>query len=65
MLKKREENEHNNNISSNIFKKNIEYLSKMKKKIRGEKIWKPFKGEYDTYKQINYYPYYISKFILT
>jgi regulator of sigma D len=55
MLKKREENEHNNNISSNIFKKNIEYLSKMKKKIRGEKIWKPFKGEYDTYKQINYY----------
>ena len=55
ILKKREENQHNINISSELFKKNIEYLSKMKKKIRGEKIWKPFKGEYDTYKQINYY----------
>ncbi len=55
IIKKRKKNVHNRNISYNIFKQNIEYLSKMKKKIRGEKLWKPFKGEYDTYKQINYY----------
>lgn len=55
MLKKREEQQFLNHNSSDIFKKNIEYLSKMKRKIRGEKLWKPFEGEYDKFKQINYY----------
>ena len=54
ILKKRQE-KMNNNHSCDIFQKNIEYLSKMKRKPRPEKLWKPYLGEYDKSKQINYY----------
>ena len=55
VLKKREEQQFLNHNSSDIFKKNIDFLSKMKRKIRGEKLWKPYEGEYDNFKPINYY----------
>ena len=53
ILKKREENM--NNKSHVIFQKNIEFLSKMKRKPRPEKLWKPYEGDFDKSKQINYY----------
>lgn len=52
ILKKREENLNNR---SDIFQKNIEFLSRMKRKPRPEKLWKPYEGEYDKSKEINYY----------
>ena len=53
MLKQRDENF--STASSDIFEKNKEFLSKMKKKEKPEKLWKPFVGEYDKSKEINYY----------
>ena len=44
-----------NNKSHVIFQKNIEFLSKMKRKPRPEKLWKPYEGDFDKSKQINYY----------
>ena len=53
ILKNREDNF--STESSDIFEKNKEYIIKMKKKQRPEKLWKPFEGEYDKSKQINFY----------
>ena len=53
MLKQREDNF--STASSDIFEKNKDYLKNMKRKEKPEKLWKPYKGEYDKSKQINYY----------
>lgn len=53
MLKKRDEDF--STESSDVFEKNKEFISYMKKKKRPEKLWKPFPGKYDKSKEINYY----------
>ena len=53
ILKNREDNF--STESSDIFEKNKEYIIKMKRKQKPEKLWKPFEGEYDKSKQINFY----------
>ena len=53
ILKNREDNF--STESSDIFEKNKEYIIKMKRKQTPEKLWKPFEGEYDKSKQINFY----------
>ena len=53
MLRKRDENF--STESSDVFEKNKEYISNMKRKKRPEKLWKPYLGEYDKSKQINFY----------
>lgn len=53
MLKKRDEDF--STESSDVFEKNKEFISYMKKKKRPEKLWKPFQGKYDKSKEINYY----------
>ena len=53
ILKKRDENF--STASSDIFEKNKEFLLKMKKKPKPEKLWMPYLGEYNKSKQINYY----------
>ena len=53
ILKNREDNF--STESSDIIEKNKEYIIKMKRKQIPEKLWKPFEGEYDHSKQINFY----------
>ena len=53
MIKSRDDNF--STESSDIFEKNKEFLLKMKKKERPEKLWKPYKGEYDNSKEVNYH----------
>ena len=53
MLKEREDNF--STASSDILEKNKEYLRNMKRKPRPEKLWKPYVGEYDKNREINFY----------
>ena len=53
MLRKRDENF--STESSDVFEKNKEFILNMKRKKRPEKLWKPFLGEYDKSKEVNFY----------
>ena len=53
MLRRRDEDF--STESSDVFEKNKEFILHMKKKKTPEKLWKPYEGEYDKSKEVNYH----------